>query len=65
MPYVCSHCHTRFDSEAAELVCPNCGAEAGIEPVKPGVPLAMRLFGAILAAAGLAAVVGSVVVAVA
>ena len=34
MRYTCSHCHTSLDAEPEDehKVCPNCKAEAGIEP---------------------------------
>lgn len=78
MQVVCSFCHTRFDDgpgrgqgqgegegEAghAHLRCPSCGAEAGIEPIKAETPKPMRLFGALLATAGLLVVVLSGIVA--
>ncbi len=51
MSYVCARCHHEFSDpgdEDAELACPNCKAEAGLEPHK-GIPQAMKLFGALLA----------------
>lgn len=61
MPYLCSRCHTRFDAEADahEMACPSCHAEAGLEPVKTEVPMAMQLFGTVLALATFLAVLGS------
>lgn len=63
MPYVCSHCHTRFEAEADdhEKACPNCRAEAGLEVVKEDTPRAMQYFGTILAAAAAFAILGSLV----
>ena len=63
MIFVCSRCHTQFsgDAEDEELSCPNCKAMAGLEPLKEGVPDAMRSFGLVLAVAGLVAIVGSLV----
>ena len=50
MHYLCARCHHEFTAEAGgELACPNCGAEAGLEPVH-GVPIAMKVFGMVLAA---------------
>lgn len=49
MHYVCSRCHFQLSAEAeAELACPRCKAEAGLEPVH-GVPLPMKVFGMVLA----------------
>lgn len=79
MQVVCSFCHTRFEGGPAKgqttqgeeegetghahLRCPKCAAEAGIEPIKAETPKPMRLFGALLAAAGFVVVVVSGVVA--
>ncbi|NVB40772.1 zinc ribbon domain-containing protein [Pseudenhygromyxa sp. WMMC2535] len=62
MPFVCSRCHTHFEAEAdaEHMACPNCKAEAGLEPVKSGAPPAMRYFGGILALLGAFAVLGSI-----
>ena len=48
--YRCARCHQEFSSTAtgAELACPNCKAEAGLEPVH-AVPVAMKLFGMVVA----------------
>ena len=61
MRYTCSHCHTSLDAEPEDehKVCPNCKAEAGIEPVKSETPPAMRYFGAILLVIGVVTVFGS------
>lgn len=49
MQYVCARCHYAFSAEAGgELACPQCKAEAGLEPVH-GVPFPMKLFGMVLA----------------
>lgn len=51
MHYVCARCHHQFSAAGtpeAELACPRCKAEAGIEPVH-GVPIPMKLFGMVLA----------------
>jgi hypothetical protein len=54
MQYRCSRCHAAF--EDAE-VCPNCKAEAGLEPVH-GVPPPMRMFGLLLATVIVVALAG-------
>ena len=61
MRYVCSNCHTPVEAQADDehKVCPNCKAEAGIEPVKEGTPPAMQYFGAVLLVAALAALGGA------
>ena len=63
MRYVCSYCHTPVEAQADDehKVCSNCGAEAGIEPVKDETPPAMRYFGTVLALAAIAALGGSLV----
>ncbi len=45
----CSQCHTEFslDEGGEHSACPQCKAEAGLEPVK-GVPPPMRAFGTVL-----------------
>jgi hypothetical protein len=43
--YRCSRCHHAFEGDGE--ACPNCKAEAGLEPVH-GVPPAMRMFGLLL-----------------
>ncbi|MFO7561162.1 MAG: hypothetical protein R6X02_00860 [Enhygromyxa sp.] len=50
MRVLCSHCHTAFEVAAEEehKFCPNCKAEAGLEPIREGTPKPMRLFGAVL-----------------
>lgn len=51
MARVCARCHTHFEEqEGKPLVCPNCGAEAGLEPVK-GTPFPMRAFAFVLVVA--------------
>ena len=59
MQYLCSRCHHAFSAEGDEegLACPNCKAEAGLEP-EHGVPPAMRMFGLLLAAVVVAALGG-------
>ncbi len=62
MQFHCSRCHTSIagkDDEHPER-CPNCGAEAGLEPVK-SIPLAMTLFGLVIGGAFVATVVSTVV----
>lgn len=60
MHYLCARCHHEFTAEAeGELSCPNCKAEAGLEP-KHGVPVAMKLFGMVLAAVVVFALGGGV-----
>ena len=65
MRYVCSYCHSAVEPSSEgdhdHLVCSNCGAEAGIEVVKESTPPAMRYFGAVLVAAGLVAIGGSLI----
>ena len=66
MHYRCARCHHEFsagapgEDEGRELSCPRCKAEAGLEPVH-GVPVAMKLFGMLLAAVVVLAVGGGVV----
>ncbi len=73
MQYRCSRCHTHFrgpehakadggdDSHGGEgLSCPQCKAEAGLEPVKR-VPPAMLMFAMFLGTALIASVVGGLV----
>ncbi|MCA9695463.1 MAG: hypothetical protein R3A51_07610 [Nannocystaceae bacterium] len=59
MDYRCARCHTKF-AAAAEgeeaLRCPECHAEAGLEPVQ-GIPTAMKLFGLFLGGAVVATAV--------
>lgn len=50
MNYLCARCHHEFsvDGDGDELPpCSKCGAEAGLEPIH-GIPMAMKLFGAVL-----------------
>ncbi len=64
MQFRCSRCHTSIagkDGEHPER-CPNCGAEAGLEPVK-SIPLAMKLFGLVVGGALVATVVSVVIAA--
>jgi hypothetical protein len=64
MPYVCSFCHARFEAEpAADKKCPNCKAEAGLEPAPGGTPKPMRYFGLCLLAIAILAI-GAVLVGV-
>ena len=55
----CSRCHTVFTPKAGEEepACPQCKAEAGLEPVK-AVPGPMRAFGLVLAGVLLAVLAG-------
>ena len=49
MPYVCSFCHARFEAEpAADKKCPNCKAEAGLEPAPGELAKPRRYFGVFL-----------------
>ena len=58
MHYLCARCHHEFTaSTEGELACPNCKAEAGLEQ-EHGVPVAMKLFGMILAAVAVSAIGG-------
>lgn len=63
MRLLCSHCHTVFDQKPDEphKACPNCKAEAGLEPVSPETPNPMKLFGTILMILAVSVVGGSVV----
>ena len=58
--YRCARCHTKFAPKEDEERCPSCGAEAGLEPVKHGLPPAMKLFGALIGGALVATVAGIV-----
>ncbi|HET6584922.1 MAG TPA: hypothetical protein VFG69_15805 [Nannocystaceae bacterium] len=60
MRYHCSTCHTRFDAATEPSECPNCHAEAGLER-QTGTPLAVKLFGALLACAITAALAAGLV----
>ena len=46
----CAQCHHEFsaDPDEGETACPNCKAEAGLEPIH-AVPIAMKLFGMVVA----------------
>jgi uncharacterized paraquat-inducible protein A len=59
--YRCSSCHLAFDAAAEPRECPRCHAEAGLE-LQVGVPLPVKLFGALLACSITAALVGSVLI---
>ena len=50
MRVLCSHCHTAFEvaPEQEHKFCPNCKAEAGLEPIRDDIPQPMRLFGTVL-----------------
>jgi NAD-dependent SIR2 family protein deacetylase len=58
--YRCSQCHHAFatQGDAEAEVCPNCKAEAGLEP-QAGIPFPMKAFGLILGGAIVLAVVGT------
>ncbi|MEM7158739.1 MAG: hypothetical protein AAF799_38210 [Myxococcota bacterium] len=63
MSYLCARCHHEFsapDDGDAALACPNCGAEAGLEPIH-GIPQAMKLFGALLAVVVVVAFGGGII----
>ena len=62
MQVQCANCHTAFDLEEGgeHTACPNCGAEAGLEPVK-GIPPAMRTFGVVLGLVVASVIVGDLV----
>lgn len=50
MSYRCARCHHEFSAPSegeGELACPNCKAEAGLEPIH-GIPFAMKLFGMVV-----------------
>ena len=57
----CSACHHRFAvaEGTSEPRCPNCGAEAGLEPIERAA-LPMKLFGALLVVVVAVAIAGSV-----
>lgn len=60
MRYLCSRCHHEFAAESAEgLACPNCGAEAGLEP-EHGIPPAMKMFGMLLTGVAVLAIGGGI-----
>jgi uncharacterized paraquat-inducible protein A len=58
--YHCSSCHAVFEAADEPEACPRCRAEAGLER-EHAVPLAVKLFGALLAGAIAASVVGGLV----
>ncbi|MBX7082457.1 MAG: hypothetical protein K1X88_24845 [Nannocystaceae bacterium] len=51
MHYRCSACHHDVQADQAPHACPQCHAEAGLEPVATQVPLPMKLFGTLVATA--------------
>jgi uncharacterized paraquat-inducible protein A len=55
----CSACHHRFDADAEAPRCPNCGAEAGMEPAERAAA-PQKLFAALLVVAVALAIAGSV-----
>jgi uncharacterized paraquat-inducible protein A len=58
--YHCSACHNVFSADDAPSECPRCHAEAGLER-QGEIPLAVKLFGTLLACVITAALVGGVV----
>jgi len=50
MRVLCSNCHTAFEVKPEEehKFCPNCKAEAGLEPIRDDTPKPMQLFGSVL-----------------
>jgi len=60
MQYKCAQCHHAWsvEGESEPHACPNCKAEAGLEP-EHGIPFAMMAFGLSLAGAAIASIVGS------
>jgi len=64
--YQCARCHREFssDGDKAPEACPDCKAEAGLEPAK-AASLAMKLFGALLLCAIVISVAGTVAAAMA
>ena len=60
MTFACARCHHQFSADADPQVCPNCGAEAGLELHK-GVPVPMKLFGLLVVGVLVAAFSGGVV----
>ncbi|MEM9461184.1 MAG: hypothetical protein AAGF11_43875 [Myxococcota bacterium] len=61
MHYVCARCHHEFSADAeGGIACPNCGAEAGLERAH-AVPVAMKLFGMVVAAVVVFAIGGGLV----
>jgi hypothetical protein len=63
MRVLCSNCHTAFEvaPEDEHKVCPTCKAEAGLEPIKDGIPTVMKLFGSVLVAVAVLVVAGSLI----
>lgn len=63
MRVLCSQCHTAFriEPEDEHPECPNCKAEAGLEPIKDETPNAMKYFGSVLLVVGMLVVVGSLI----
>ena len=62
MEYRCARCHTTFSVAEGEVVhaCPQCKAEAGLEPAGKEMPLAMAIFSLVIGSAVLMTVVGGV-----
>ena len=60
MQYHCSKCHHAFAADEAPEACPNCKAEAGLEPQK-AVPMAMKLFGLLVVGVFVAAASGGLI----
>jgi hypothetical protein len=58
--FACARCHHQFTAAEDPGVCPNCGAEAGLEPQK-GVPIPMKLFGLLVVGVLVAAFSGGIV----
>ena len=56
----CSKCHHAFAADTEPLKCPNCKAEAGLEPTK-AVPVAMKLFGLLVVGVLVAAFSGGLI----
>lgn len=63
MRVLCSHCHTAFEvaPEEQHKHCPNCKAEAGLEPIATQTPKPIRLFGTVLLMLAVIVVGGSLI----
>ena len=61
MRVLCSHCHTAFEvaPEEEHKFCPNCKAEAGLEPIRDDTPKPMRMFAVVLLVLAVLVVGGS------
>jgi hypothetical protein len=62
MQFHCAQCHHAWGVEGDEPAhkCPNCGAEAGLEPARK-IPAPMRYFALLLGAVILSAISGGLI----